>query len=136
MSFLLDTNVISEARRPQGNPQVKNWLATLPSSSIFLSVLVVGEIRQGIATLQRRDPAQSAVYEIWLNRLRQDYGDHILPITTEIAELWGGMNYPDPVPIIDGLIAATAQVHGLTVATRNTADFIRTGVALFNPFEG
>ena len=98
-------------------------------------MLVVGEIHRGIAQLRHRDPQQAAVYEAWLARLREDYADRILPITVDIAEEWGRMNVPDPVPVIDGLMAATAKVRGLTLVTRNTADLIRTGVPLLNPFE-
>jgi predicted nucleic acid-binding protein len=135
MSFLLDTNIVSEVRRPQGNANVKDWVAGTPAGSLYLSVLVVGEIHRGIAQLRRRDPQQAAVYEAWLARLREDYADRILPITVDIAEEWGRMNVPDPVPVIDGLMAATAKVRGLTLVTRNTADLIRTGVPLLNPFE-
>jgi predicted nucleic acid-binding protein len=135
MSYLLDTNVVSEARRPHGNPHVRAWLASVSAVSLFLSVLVVGEIQRGIERLRRRDPAQAAVYVAWLTTLRRDYADRILPITAEIAEEWGRINVPDPVPTIDGLLAATARVHGLTFVTRNTADVARTGVRLLNPFE-
>jgi predicted nucleic acid-binding protein len=135
VSFLLDTNVVSEARRPKGNANVKAWLAGAPAGSLYLSVLVVGEIRRGIARLRQRDPSQGAVYEAWLGQLRADYAERILPITADIAEEWGRMNVPDPVPVIDGLMAATAKVRGLTLVTRNTADLIRTGVPLLNPFE-
>ena len=135
MSFLLDTNIVSEVRRPQGNANVKDWVAGTPAGSLYLSVLVVGEIHRGIAQLRRRDPQQAAVYEAWLARLREDYADRILPITVDIAEEWGRMNVPDPVPVIDGLMAATAKVRGLTLVTRNTVDLIRTGVPLLNPFE-
>ncbi len=135
MSFLLDTNVVSEARRPQGSANVKAWLASAPASSLYLSVLVVGEIRRGIEQLRRRDPVQARVYETWLTRLGLDYADRILPITVEIAEQWGRISVPNPVPVIDGLLAATAHVRGFTLVTRNTADFVRTGVRLLNPFE-
>jgi predicted nucleic acid-binding protein len=135
VSFLLDTNVVAEARRPQGNANVKAWLAGAPAGSLYLSVLVIGEIRRGIAHLHRRDPQQAALYEAWLARLHKDYAERILPITVDIAEEWGRMNVPDPVPVIDGLMAATAKVRRLTLVTRNTADLIRTGVPLLNPFE-
>ncbi len=135
MTFLLDTNVISEVRKSHDDVNVKAWFAAVPSSSLYLSVLVVGEIRRGIAQLQRRDPPQAAVYEVWLARLRRDYADRILPITMDIAEEWGRMNVPDLVPVIDGLMAATAQVQGLTLVTRNTGNLVRTGVPLLNPFE-
>lgn len=134
MSFLLDTNVLSEARKPAGDANVRAWLASVRGAELYLSVLVVGEIRQGIERLRRRDPSQAAVFETWLATLRRDYADRILPVTVQIAEEWGRRNVPDPVPAIDGLLAATARVHGLTLVTRNTADVARTGVALRNPF--
>jgi toxin FitB len=135
MSFLLDTNVISEARKPNGHPNVRAWLASVRGLDLYLSVLVVGEIRQGIERLRRRDPTQASVYEAWLARLRQDYADRILPVTADVAEEWGRMNVPDPVPTVDGLMAATAKVKGLIFVTRTTADLARTGVRLLNPFD-
>ena len=134
MSYLLDTNVLSEARKPAGDANVRAWLASVRGTELYLSVLVVGEIRQGIERLRRRDPPQAAVFEAWLATLRRDYADRILPVTADIAEEWGRLNVPDPLPAIDGLLAATARVHGLTLVTRNTADVARTGVALLNPF--
>ena len=133
MSFLLDTNVLAEARKPAGDVNVRAWLASVRGAELYLSVLVVGEIRQGIERLRRRHPTQAAVFEAWLVTLRRDYADH-LPIPAEIAEEWGRLNVPDPVPAIDGLLAATARVHRLTFVTRNTADVARTGVQLLNPF--
>ncbi len=134
MSFLLDTNVLSEMRKPAGDANVRAWLASVRGTDLYLSVLVVGEIRQGIERLRRRDPAQAAVYEAWLAALRRDYADRILPVTADIAEAWGRLNVPDSVPVIDGLLAATAQVWAFTLVTRNTADLARTGVRLLNPF--
>ena len=134
MSFLLDTNVISEARRPAGNPNVRAWLAETRGTDLYLSVLVVGEIRQGIERLRRRDPTQAAVYEAWLTTLRRQYADRVLPITAEVAEEWGRLNATAPLPVIDGLLAATAKVQGLILVTRNTADVARTGVRLLDPF--
>jgi predicted nucleic acid-binding protein len=135
MSFLLDTNVVSEARRPRGNTYVKAWVASMPSKSLYLSVLVIGEIRRGIDQLYRSDPAQAAVYEAWLVGLCIEYADRIIPVTAEIAEEWGRLNVPTTIPTVDGLMAATAKVHGLTFVTRNTSDVARTGVRLLNPFE-
>lgn len=113
----MDTNVISEARKAEGNPDVRTWLASIKGVDLYLSVLVVGEIRQGIERLRRRDPAQARVYETWLSTLRQDYADRVLPLTKEVAEEWGRMNVPDAVPVVDGLMAATAKVQGLTFVT-------------------
>lgn len=135
MTFLLDTNVVSEARKPRGDANVKGWMASVRGADLYLSVLVIGEIRRGVERLRHRDPGQAATYESWLAGLRRDYADRIIPVTADIAEEWGRMNVPDPVPIIDGLLAATARVRGLTLVTRNIADVIRTGVPLLNPFE-
>ena len=136
MDFLPDTNVLSELRRRIPDKNVLAWFATTRASQLHLSVLVVGEIRQGIARLARRDPAQSARLDEWLTRLLSSYADRILPITADIAQEWGRLNVPDPVAAIDGLLAATARVHGMTLVTRNTADVARTGVSLINPFDG
>ncbi len=134
MSFLLDTNVLSEARKPKGDPEVKRWMKTVAGGDLYLSVLVVGEIRQGIERLRRRDPDQAGVFESWLGRLRHEYAERILGVTAEVAEEWGRMNVPDPLPAVDALLAATAKIHGLTLVTRNTGDLRRTGAKLLNPF--
>lgn len=134
VSYLLDTNIVSEARRPATNPNLRAWLTSVRGAEVYLSVLTVGEIRRGIESVRRRDRPQATVYEAWLMRLQRDYADYFLPVTMAIAEEWGRLNVPDPLPAIDGLLAATARVHNLTVVTRNTADFARTGVPLLNPF--
>ena len=134
MSFLLDTNVVSEGRKPSADAHVRAWYASVYSYELYLSVLVIGEIRQGIERLQRRDPVQAQAYERWLGLLRAEYADRILPVTEDVAEEWGRLNAISPLPIIDGLLAATAKVFGLTLVTRNTADMARTGVSLLNPF--
>lgn len=136
MSYLLDTNVLSEARKPRGDEGVKRRIATVDDGEIYLSVLVVGEIRRGVERLRRTDPGQAEVYSAWLAKLRADYAERILPVTLEAAEDWARMSVPDPLPVIDGLLAATSKVAGLTFVTRNTADVERTGVSLLNPFSG
>ena len=134
MSFLLDTNVVSEIRKKSPDPGVSAWFASVPAGELFLSVLVVGEIRQGIERLARRDPAQAEIFEQWLGRLVDAYGDRVVPITARVAETWGRLNVPDPVPVVDGLMAATALVHGWTLVTRNVGDVTSTGVRLLDPF--
>jgi toxin FitB len=136
VTFLLDTNVVSEIRKKAPNPGVSGWFASVPADQLFLSVLVVGEIRQGIERLVRRDPAQAETYEQWLYRLVNAYGDRIVPITARVAEAWGRVNVPDPMPVVDGLMAATALVHGWTLVTRNVGDFASAGARLLNPFAG
>jgi predicted nucleic acid-binding protein len=135
MSFLLDTNVLSEARKPYADPNVRAWFDSVSGAELYISVLVVGEIRQGIERLRRRDVKQAGIYEAWLSVLRRDYRDRVLPITSDVAEEWGRLNVPDPIAGIDGLMAATAKVHDLTLVTRNVADVSRTGVRLLDPFE-
>jgi len=135
VSYLLDTNVVSEIRKKAPDSAVSAWLASVPDDELFLSVLVVGEIRQGIERLARRDLAQAEIFEQWLSRLVHAYGDRIVPITVRVAEAWGRLNVPDPVPVIGGLMAATALVHDWTLVTRNVDDVPSTGVRFLDPFE-
>lgn len=135
MRYLLDTNVLSEVRRPQGDAGVRRWISSVPTEDIYLSVLTLGEVRRGIGLLSRRDSAQAEVYEAWLVTVLRDYADRLLPVDAEAAEEWGRMNLPDPVSIVDGLMAATAKVRNMTFVTRNTSDVARTGVRLLNPFD-
>lgn len=135
MSYLVDTNVISELRKGQRcDPNVRAWFSPIPEGEIFLSVLTIGEIRKGIENIRLRDQAAARVLDHWLRQLVSSYKDRILPVDQEVAERWGEMNVPDPIPVLDGLIAATARVHELTVATRNVKDVARTGVPFVNPF--
>jgi toxin FitB len=135
VAFLLDTNVISEARKPTPDSKVRAWLASVPETDLYLSVLVVGEIRQGIERLRRRDPAQAAPYETWLSALVHGFADRLVPVTVDVCEEWGRLNVPDPLPVVDGLMAATAKVRGWTFVTRNVADLGRADVRLLNPFD-
>jgi predicted nucleic acid-binding protein len=135
VGFLLDTNVISEARRKRPDANVEAWLTTVPEAELYVSVLVVGEIRQGIERLRHRDRSQAVVFETWLSTLVDSYADRIVPVTAEAAEEWGRMNFTDPLPVIDGLMAATAKVRGWTFVTRNVADLAGCGAPLLNPFE-
>jgi predicted nucleic acid-binding protein len=135
LSYLLDTNVISELRKGRrADPNVTAWFAELADEEVFLSVLTIGEIRRGIESVRRRDPDAAAALDRWLALLSEAHGDRILPIDRAIAEEWGRMNVPDPLPVVDGLLAATAQVLGLTLVTRNVADVEGIGVELFDPF--
>jgi predicted nucleic acid-binding protein len=136
VKFLLDTNVIAELRKgPRANAQVRSWFAALDPEAIVLSVVTVGEIRRGIENVRRRDPATARALERWLRRVLTDHGDRILAVDLSIAEEWGRLNVPNPLPVIDGLLAATAKVHGLTLATRNVKDVARSGADVVNPFE-
>lgn len=136
MGFLIDTNVLSELRkRNRANPGVQRWYAGVRGDSLYLSVLTLGEIRNGIERIQRRDPLAAASLETWFLQVEADMAGRILPVTAAIAERWGRLGVPDPLPVVDALLAATALEHGLTLVTRNVADVERTGVPLLNPFE-
>jgi predicted nucleic acid-binding protein len=101
---------------------------------IGTSVIVLAEIRRGIELKRRTDPEQAASLDRWFAQMRRRLGDRVLPIDESIAKTWARLSVPDPLPLIDGLLAATAKVHGLTLVTRNVADISRTGVSLLNPF--
>ncbi len=133
--FLLDTNVVSELRKQErGDPHLRRWVSEHRAGDFWLSVLVVGELNRGVELIARRDPAASVALRRWLNSLVDEFADRILPITAPIARQWALLNVPDPVPVVDGLVAATAMVHGLTLVTRNIADVARTGVECVDPF--
>lgn len=137
MSYLLDTNVISELRKGErADAKVTAWFAGVAEEEIFLSVLTIGEIRRGIESVRRRDPDSAAALDRWLNLLSEAHGDRVVPIDRAITAEWGRMNVPNPLPVVDGLLAATARVLGLTLVSRNTADVKATGVALLDPFAG
>lgn len=136
MSLLLDTNVLSELRKgPRAAPEVLAWFAGIDDKSIHISVLVLGEIRRGIEKLRLRDPRSAVSLDQWYQELVTDHADRILGVDQNVAEAWGRLNVPDPLPAIDGLLAATAWVHHLTLVTRNIGDVSRAGVPCLNPFE-
>jgi len=134
VAYLLDTNVVSETRRRRPNANVLRWFASVDGDDLYLSVMVLGEIRQGIERLRARAPDQAAEFEAWIDRLEHDYADHILPISADVADEWGRLNAPVALPVVDTLLAATAKVHDLTLVTRNRKDVVRTGVPLLDPF--
>ncbi len=134
---LLDTCVLSEIRRPQGDQRVREYVEALDPDVLFLSVVTIGELAKGIAVLPAG--ARKRELSIWLTKLEQRYADHILPIDLEAARLWGELTARAQVdgvqvPISDGLIAATALRHGLHVVTRNTRDFAATGAMIIDPW--
>jgi hypothetical protein len=132
---LLDTNVVSETRKGRRiNPNVLAWFESVEDDGLFLSVLVIGEIRKGIEKARSKDPVKARALELWLHGLEKRYGDRVLPITPTVADQWGRLSAIRPLPTVDGLLAATALVHDLTLVTRNVADVAHTGVVLLNPF--
>jgi toxin FitB len=135
VGFLLDTNVVSELRKARPDPQVVLWAERESQADIYLSALVVGEVRQGIERVRLRDQASATALTRWLETLIISYSDRILPITTEIAEEWGRIGpAAQPLPVVDGLMAATAKVCDLIFVTRNVDDVSRAGIRVLNPF--
>jgi predicted nucleic acid-binding protein len=135
LKFLLDTNIVSELRKgSRADDNVRRWFEGVDDEALHLSVLVVGELRQGIERRRRRDPASAMHLERWLQKVVDGYADRIIGVDAEIAEAWGRLNVPDPLPVIDGLLAATALLRDMTLVTRNTADVVRCGVPVVNPF--
>jgi len=135
VTYLLDTNVVSELRKGRRcNPSVAAWFSGVADSDLCLSVLVIGEIRRGIEAVRRRDGIRAATLDQWLARLVRDHGERILPVDRQVAEEWGRLTAGRATSIVDALLAATARVHGLTLVTRNIRDVQWTGVSCVNPF--
>jgi toxin FitB len=135
VKFLLDTNIISEIRkRDRAHPNVVRWVARTAVEEIGTSVLVLAEIRRGIELKRRSDPEQAKSLDRWFSQMRARLGDRVLPVDEPVAEAWALLGIPAPLPLIDGLLAATAKVHGLTLVTRNVADIAKTDVSLLDPF--
>ena len=136
MRYLLDTNIFSEARKGKNaHPNVRAWFESIDSESLYLSALVIGEVRKGLEQARRKDPLFGTQLESWLNAAARTFDAKILPIDQPIAEEWGRMDAIRSVPVIDGLIAATAKVHQMTLVTRNVVDMEGLGVEVLNPFE-
>lgn len=137
MSFLLDTNVISELRKPPSrmHQQVQAWSASTGGSEMYLSVITLMEIEIGVARMERRDARQGAILRAWFATvLMPRFEGRTIEVSVPIAVSAAGLQVPDPRPLADCLIAATAVVHGLTVVTRNVRDFEPLGVATLNPW--
>ena len=138
LMLLLDTNVVSELRKAhhgKADPQVVRWAGRQEAADLYLSVITIHELEIGVLLTEQRDPAQGAQLRHWLNEqvLPAFYG-RILPVDQAVALKSAALHVPDPKPIRDGLIAATALIHGMTVVTRNVHDFESTGVAIIDPW--
>jgi toxin FitB len=137
MSFLLDTDVLSEVRKTRPDDGVAEWFTRTPAAEVHLSVLSIGELRRGTTRLRERGDARQALsIERWLAVVVDAFADRILPVTMDIAEAWGARSVRRSSPIVDGLIGATAIARNLTLVTRNTTHFAQTGVRVVNPFVG
>lgn len=137
MSFLLDTNVVSELRKSErkADPGVRAWVAARAASDLYLSTITVLEVEVGIGRLSRRDPARAERLQAWLDdELLDAFARRVLAVDVPVARCAGRLHVPDPRPERDALIAATATVHGLTLVTRNVKDFGSLDVAVVNPW--
>ena len=131
--YLLDTNVVSELRRPRPHGAILNWIADVPAEQLFVSAVTVGEIQAGIEITREQDAAKAEDLEGWLNKVLATYG--VLPMDAAAFREWAGLMHRRSDAIAeDAMIAATATVHRMTVVTRNVSDFVQLGVELQNPF--
>jgi predicted nucleic acid-binding protein len=139
LMYLLDTNVVSELRRARAgkaNPNVTGWAGEVVPAGLFVSVITVQELEIGVLLAERSDPPKGAVLRNWLeDHVLPTFASRILPVDTSVARRSAALHVPDPRPVRDALIAATALVHGLTVVTRNVEDFRPTGAGIVNPWE-
>ena len=134
--YVLDTNVISELRHGKSNqsPEVRAWAADKPVSHLFISAISILELEKGVLALERRTPPQGRALRVWLNGVKASFAGRILPFSGNTAALCAALHVPDPKSERDAMIAATALEHGMTVVTRNVADFAGTGTKLIDPF--
>jgi toxin FitB len=131
--YLLDTNMVSELRKPRPHGGVVEWLNQLREDQIFLSAVTLGELQRGVEQTRKQDPKKAHAIEIWVDQLESTQS--VLPMDGACFRNWAKLMESTPVELFeDALIAATARVHGLTVATRNTSDFAALGVSFVNPF--
>ena len=136
MSYLIDTNIIAEIRKgDRCDPHVSAWYASIAEDDLFLSTLVLGEIRKGIEIVRPRDAARASALERWLRQVEKLFGARILGVNNAVSDQWGRMSAIRRVPVIDGLLAATAAVNGLTLVTRNERDVAGLGATVLNPFQ-
>jgi toxin FitB len=137
--FILDTNVISELRKAgdgKADANVVAWLSSVDAGTLYLSAITLMEIELGVLRIERRDPVQGAKLRAWVDqRILPEFADRTLPVDLAVALRCAPLHVPDPRPERDAFIAATALVHGMTIVTRNLADFAPIGVPLVNPWD-
>jgi predicted nucleic acid-binding protein len=135
VSFLIDTNIISEIRKGERcDAHVSAWYASIADEDLFLSTLVLGEIRKGVELARPRDPDKATALERWLRQVEAGFDGRVLGIDNAVSDQWGRMSAIRPIPVIDGLLAATAATFGLTLVTRNDRDVAGLGAIVLNPF--
>lgn len=137
MSYLIYASIISELRKgDRCDPKVSPWYASVAEEDLFLSALVLGEIRKGVELARPRDSDKAEALERWLAQVKTAFGGRVLGIDNRVVDQWGRMSAIRPIPVIDGLLAATAAVNGLRLVTRNDRDVEGLGAAVLNPFRG
>jgi predicted nucleic acid-binding protein len=135
VNYLIDTNIISEVRKgDRCDPAVSAWYVSIADENLFLSTLVLGEIRKGIELARPRDSGKAVALERWLQQVEAAFGSRVLGIDNAISDQWGRISAIRPIPVIDGLLAATAITNGLTLVTRNDRDVAGVGALVLNPF--
>ena len=136
MNYLIDTNIIFEIRKGRRcDPNVARWYEKNEDASLYLSVLVIGEIQSGIEKVRTKDTAKANALEQWLITVDKAFGERILPVDRAVAHEWGRLKVHRSLPVVDGLLAATAKIHRMTLVTRNTADIADVDASMLNPFE-
>jgi hypothetical protein len=134
--YLIDINIISEIGKGlRCDRHVAAWYRDIRDDDLFLSVLVIGEVRHGIERLRPKNQRRAAALEDWLQEILTSFGERVLPVDERVAQVWGRMNAREPLAAVDSLLAATAEAHGMTLVTRNLKDIERSGVCCLNPFE-
>jgi toxin FitB len=134
--YILDTNVLSALRRRDRNVVVAHWAASIAARDLYISAATINEIEHGIQRQKKRDPAHAEALTIWIAKVIAEFDERALPITVPIAQRWARISEKLGYEDLDLAIAATAMEHDLIVVTRNVRDFIRTGVSIYDPFEG
>jgi hypothetical protein len=135
VSYLIDANIIAEVRKgSRCDPHVSAWYASIADEDLLLSTLVLGEIRKGVELARTRDTGKAAALERWLRAVEAAFDGRVLGIDNAVSDQWGRISAIRPTPVIDGLLAATALTHGLTLVTRNDRDVAGLGATVLNPF--
>ena len=134
--YLLDTNILSELRKERCDAGVRQWFEHADTEELFVSVLVLGELRRGVERIRPRDQTQAQALERWLHWVSTEFADRMLPVDEKVADHWGRLGVRQPIPVLDALLAATAITHDLAMVSRDRDGFRNTGLHIVNPFTG